>query len=222
MTIKSSSNFREITMGKIAPGTLYRSSHPINNDKQVKEVILAVNHAKIKTVINLSDSIQSLQSRIIYCPWYKMIYDKNYFIALNVSMKFSIMEKEFLGKMQDAVVFMAENDPPYLIHCEAGIDRTGFLSVLLGSFMGAQFDDMVKDYMLSFVDNSEYSANDRKSGSLFLSNLFSIMKGELLNSNDDLQLLAKNYLKENVKIKNNTLLVLKNKLSNHFGSITPK
>jgi hypothetical protein len=34
--------------------------------------------------------------------------------------------------------------------------------------MGTKFDDIVKDYMLSFVDDREYCLNDYKSGSKFI------------------------------------------------------
>ncbi|MDR0998655.1 MAG: tyrosine-protein phosphatase [Treponema sp.] len=36
-----------------------------------------------------------------------------------------------------------EHEPPYLIHCEAGIDRTGFLSMLLEAFIGTKFDEFI-------------------------------------------------------------------------------
>ena len=217
MIVVSSSNFREIAMGEIAPGTLYRSNHPIYNGKQVKEIILAVNKAKIQTVINLSDNIQSLRSKILYCPWYRKIFEDNRVIALNASMKFSVTEREFMDKIQDALTFMAENDPPYLLHCEAGIDRTGFLSALLESFMGASFDEMVRDYMLSFVDKNEYSGDDHRNGSIFLSNLFSKMKGELIRQTEDLQLVATGYLRYKIGIDDENLLILKWKLGNKIN-----
>ena len=217
MLINNSSNFREIAIGNISPGLLYRSNHPISGEGQVKEIILASNIAQIKTIINLCDSYYSLQSKIVNCPWYKKKFDENSVIALNVNMQFDIMEKTFLRKMGDAMTFMIDHEPPYLIHCIAGIDRTGFLSVLIESFMGAKYDDMVKDYVLSYVNNSDYSHNDHKNGSIFLDNLFSKMKGNLFNSNDEPQLLAIKYLKEKVKINDNTLLVLEKKLSTRGG-----
>ena len=128
-------------------------------------------------------------------------------------MQFDIMENEFLRKMEDALTFMADHEPPYLIHCVAGIDRTGFLSILLESFMGAKFDDIVKDYMLSFVDGDDYSISDYKSGSTFLTNLFSRIKGGMIDSNDEPQLLAVKYLKEKIGIDGEVLALLRNKLS---------
>jgi protein tyrosine/serine phosphatase len=198
MGVLTSSNFREIHMSKIAPKTLYRSNHPICNGKQVPDIILAANYAKINTIINLSDDMRSVKSKVAFCPWYKKLYESNNVIALNISMRFDIMEKKFCAKIKNGLLFMIEHDPPYLIHCEAGIDRTGFLSLLIESFMGAAFDDIVKDYMLSFVESKEYSANDRKNGSLFMRNMFSKIKGELFNLDENLQSLSEKYLVEKI------------------------
>jgi hypothetical protein len=69
----NSSNFREICMGNIAPNTLYRSNHPICNGEQVRDIIISANNARIKKILNLVDSTQSLKSKIMTCPWYKNI-----------------------------------------------------------------------------------------------------------------------------------------------------
>ena len=210
--IASSSNFREINMGEIAPGVLYRSNHPIYSGNQVKEIILSVTNAKIKTVINLSDSIQLLKSKVLCCPWYKKMLEGGNVIALNISMRFDIMEKDFIKKIKQGVKFMIEREPPYLIHCEAGMDRTGMLAILLESFMGANFDDMAKDYMLSFVDESEYSKNDYRNGAMYALNLFSQINGALINPGDDLRRLSSKYLIEKIGLDDNELAALKNKL----------
>jgi protein tyrosine/serine phosphatase len=78
------------------------------------------------------------------------------------------MDTKFSEKINEGLLFMIEHEPPYLIHCEVGIDRTGFLSVVLESFMGTKFGDIVKDYMLSFLDDREYCLNDHKNGSNFI------------------------------------------------------
>ena len=212
MIIEDSSNFREIAMGGIASGVLFRSNHPIHDKQQVKDIILAANKAKIKTVINLCDSFHKLQSQVICCPWYKKALDGNNVIALGLSMRFDPMEKKFCRKIQEAISFMIDHEPPYLIHCQAGMDRTGFFSILLESLMGAHIDEMAKDYMLSFVENSEYSENDYMNGFRFLCNLFSKLKGGLLTPDDDLQMLITSYLIEKVKLSQDSLDDLKSKL----------
>jgi protein tyrosine/serine phosphatase len=102
-------------------------------------------------------------------------------------MNFDIFEDTFIQKLKRCIIFMIEHDSPYLIHCEAGIDRTGFLSIILESFMGVGFNDIVKDYMLSFVENDEFSENDYKNGALFITNIFTKIKCNLINSDDNLK-----------------------------------
>jgi protein tyrosine phosphatase len=205
-----SSNFREINCGNLSPKSLYRSNHPICNGKQVKDIILAANDAKIQTIINLSDNTLALKQKIVCCPWYRKIFEKNNVIALNIDGSFDIMDDKFNKKLRDGLLFMTEHEPPYLIHCEAGVDRTGFLSMILESFMGAEFDDIAKDYMLSFVDDSEYSLNDYKNGSGFIINTFSKIKGEIINAHENLQRLSTKYLLEDVKLSSSELQMLKN------------
>jgi protein tyrosine phosphatase len=210
--IFNSSNFREINCGKISPKLLYRSNHPICDGKQVKDIILSVNNAKIQTIINLADNTRSLQQKIICCPWYKKIFEKNNAIALHIDKTFDIFDAKFLKKIKDGLIFIIQHEPPYLIHCEAGMDRTGFLSMLLEAFMGSKFDDLVKDYMLSFVDDSEYSLNDYKNGSRFILNVFSKIKGEPIDTHENLQSLSTTYLLEKITLSGNEAQTLANRL----------
>jgi protein tyrosine/serine phosphatase len=218
--IFKSSNFREISHGKIFPKLLYRSNHPICGGKQVKDIILAANNAKIQTIVNLTDNIRSLKEKIIYCPWYRTIFKKNNVIALNIDRNFNILDTKFYKKIKDGLIFIIEHEPPYLIHCEAGVDRTGFLSILLESFMGTQFDDIVKDYMLSFVDDSEYSLNDFKNGSNFITNTFNKIKCEPIDANENLQYLSTTYLLEKINLNINELQILTNRLMNQSSGAT--
>jgi protein tyrosine/serine phosphatase len=210
----TSSNFREISMGNIAPKILYRSNHPICGREQVEDVILSASNARIKTILNLVDSNQSLQWKTLTCPWYKKIFDSGNVLALNISMSFSGTDKKFCKKLKDGMEFMTCHEPPYLIHCEAGIDRTGFLAIILEAFMGAKFDDIEKDYMLSFVDNGEYSADDRKNGTFFVKRLFELIKGEPIGNDEDLQKLAVQFLTDckYISLGSGELKILEHKL----------
>ena len=199
-------------MGEIAQNVLYRSNHPICNGKQVKEIVLYANNARIKTIINLSDSPSMLRSKVVCSSWYNKIFNTNNVVALNIPMHFDITGKTFARKLKECILFMIEREPPFLIHCEVGIDRTGFLSILLEAFMGASFSDIVKDYMLSFVDEDAFSNNDYKAGTLFITDLFAKIKGNTLNKNDSLKNLSAEYLIKNIGLSNECLTKLENKL----------
>jgi hypothetical protein len=219
--VSNSSNFREINYGKISPELLYRSNHPICDGKQVKDIILAANNAKIQTIVNLADNTRSLKQKIISCPWYRKIVEKNNVIALNIDRNFDILDTKFYKKIKDGLIFLMEHEPPYLIHCEAGIDRTGFLSMLLESFMGIEFDYIVKDYMLSFVDDSEYSLNDYKNGVKFIIDTFSKIKDEPIDANENLQRLATKYLLEKIKLSSGELQILTNRITHKATQKSP-
>jgi protein tyrosine/serine phosphatase len=212
MGINDVSNFREISIGKIYPGILYRSGHPVYDGNQVEGAALYASNAKINTVLNLSDSLRSLRSKVSRCPWYDAIARKNNVIALDINMNFNIMGDKFAQKIKQCILFMLEHEAPYLIHCEAGTARTGFLSAVLEAFMEAQFDDMVKDYMLSYVDGDEYSRNDYDNGAKVINSLFGTIKGGLINTDDDFQRLAVKYFTGTVKLHEDDLIKLENKL----------
>ncbi|MDR2020837.1 MAG: tyrosine-protein phosphatase [Treponema sp.] len=139
MGINDVSNFREINIGKISPGIVYRSSHPIYDGNQVEDVVLYAQNAKINIVLNPSDNLQSLRSKVSRCPWYDNMVRKNNVIALEINTNFNFMETKFSKKIKRCILFMLEHEPPYLIHCETGTARTGFLSIMLEAFMEAKF-----------------------------------------------------------------------------------
>ena len=107
---------------------------------------------------------------------------------------------------------MLKNYPPYLFHCEAGMDRTGFFAILLEAFMDAGLEVIAKDYMLSYVDDDEYSDVDREVGSEFVLHTFTKIAGRPVWAYDDLQRIAEKYLAERVGLKPNELIDLKKKL----------
>jgi protein tyrosine/serine phosphatase len=205
------SKFSEINYRPILPGILYRSSHPVCNGKQVEDIILALTCAKIKTIVNLSDDLHSLESKIKVCPVYKKLFNDNNVIALNINMNFKIIDFSFCKKLKQGILFMCEHDPPYLIHCEAGIDRTGFFALIIEALMGVKLDGIIKDYMLSFFDDNEYSLNN-KNRSIYVRNVFSEIKGGLIDQNEDLQTLSIQYLKGKVGLNGDEINSLIDKL----------
>jgi protein tyrosine/serine phosphatase len=212
MNTDNLSNFRKIHMGKISSGVLYRSSHPIYDGNQVEEVVSYANNAKINAIVNLADNIQSLRSKVSCCPWYHKLLRENRVIALDIPMNFNIMEDKFAQKIKKCILFMLEHEPPYLIHCELGTARTGFLSAMLESFMEAAFDDVVKDYMLSFVGGDEYSEYDYNNGAARIKNLFESIKGGSIDAHDDLPYLSKKYFIEKTGLTDEELIRLEKKL----------
>lgn len=146
-------NFREITLGSIAPGVLYRTSSPINPEigrASYADKLIAA--AGVKTVINLADSKDEiagyLAGKDFASPYYKSLYESGSVVTLSMGVDFAA--PEFKTKLKEGLEFMLSHSGPYAIHCTEGKDRAGFTAILLEALMGATKDEIVADYMLSY------------------------------------------------------------------------
>jgi hypothetical protein len=155
-------NFREICMGRIAPGLLYRSAHPVYLITRAEKPVItrAAVAAGIATVLNLSDSPLEIARNAEFTPWYSAVIQAGGALALG--MGFGIVSESFCAKVAAAVRFMLEHPAPYLIHCFAGVDRTGFLAILFEGFMGADFFDVIDDYLISIYGDPLPPRSSRK------------------------------------------------------------
>ena len=105
----------------------------------------AMENAKIKTVINLENSVDAMES---YSGYPGSYYSQCK--VLNPEMNYDFGSEEFSDKVRDCVTFIAENDGPYLIHCKEGKDRTGILCALIELFAGDPIESVEKDYMETY------------------------------------------------------------------------
>ena len=120
-------NFREIRAGNIAPNVLYRSSHPIKDNKQDRIISLLAANARIQTVINLSDTDSEIKIKSIFAPWYRELFVNDRVLA--IGMDFSFNSDNFRKKLKRVFQFITTSEGPWLIHCHAGVDRTGIVSI---------------------------------------------------------------------------------------------
>jgi protein tyrosine/serine phosphatase/S-adenosylmethionine hydrolase len=148
-------NFRAIAMGTIGKGAAYRSSSPIDNQlgrASVADVL--AKGAKVATIVDLADSADAIKtflaSKDFASPYYADLYKNGHVLLLNMGLAYA--SDEFKAGIVKGLAFMAENQGPYLVHCTEGKDRTGFFSALLGALMGASKDEIVADYMQSYVN----------------------------------------------------------------------
>ena len=141
-------NFREVKTTGIAGGKLYRSSSPINDwgNRNFIADKLSQEHG-IKTFINLVDSNEKMNG---YKGFSTTYYSTQTAIALNLNLKF--LSKDFQNKVARGVKFIARNEPPFLIHCNLGKDRTGLFCAIIEALMGATPDEISEDYATSFYN----------------------------------------------------------------------
>jgi protein tyrosine/serine phosphatase len=205
-------NFREIRMGGIAPNTLYRSSHPIKDNKQEKAISLLAANAGIAAVLNLHDTHSGLLKKVFIAPWYSKLFNNNRVIALD--MDFMHNSDDFRKKLKKGLRFIIKTEPPWLIHCHAGVDRTGFVSMVLEAFMGATVKEIIDDYLFSFnsmFDSDIYGEVNKTDSKVAMHLLSAISDSEAIDD-QNIERTSENYLRNVIKLSAEEVELLRNKL----------
>ena len=141
-------NFRAVEMGDIAPGRLYRSSSPVNPEiNRSAYADEAAKTAGVKTFINLADNEETLLG---YEGFHDSYYSRQNRIALNLGVDFAA--EDFRAGLAKGLRFIGTQEGPYLVHCNEGKDRAGFVSAILECLMGATEEEIVADYMVTFYN----------------------------------------------------------------------
>ena len=148
LTDEEFSNFRAVAATGIREDWLYRSSTPIEPALGRNEYAMAaMEKAGIRAVINLDDSVDEMKGYPAYPgSWYSRC------AVVNPEMSYDFGTEEFAGKVKQSVLFLLENDGPFLIHCKEGKDRTGILCAILECFAGASAEEVTADYMLTYAN----------------------------------------------------------------------
>ena len=138
-------NFRKVTTTGMGD-CLYRSSSPLNDENgRAAYAMKAMEEAGVNVIVNLEEDESKALSRLPYDGSY---YSKQKAVYI-------LMNTDFIGKTNEGAIcdtlrFMAENPGIYCIHCNLGKDRTGFVIALLELLMGADMDEVVSDYMVTY------------------------------------------------------------------------
>ena len=205
--------FMEIKTGNIASGVLYRSSSPLKGGdlKKVKGT-LAVK-AGIKCIINFDDDSSVIEYLSKDVPWYQKLVVEKKVICLPMTFNIpGVASNE--KKLKAALQFMIAHEGPYLIHCFAGIDRTGFTSALIEALMGASLKEICKEYLSAFTN--DYSDSYRIEYYRKMKNLLGQLKKVAHDENItsvNIQDAAERYLLNNIGLSQDEIAKLKNILS---------
>jgi hypothetical protein len=212
--VRTSANFREIRAGGISPGILYRSSHPIGDAKEDRVITKLAVRARIGAILNLTDTDREIRRKAVLAPWYRKILDAGGVIALG--MNFDGTSRQFCVQLRNGIQFMLNRPGPYLIHCYAGVDRTGFVAIVLEALMGATIDEIIEDYLKSFLDEEFIASRDSpqyKSDSAVVHQILTKMnKGEPV-APENLKAAAEAYLVTKVGLTGPELERLKERLA---------
>lgn len=162
-------NVRVIETTGMGEGVLYRGSSPINDAVEGRNPYAdaAAKAAGIKTFINLADSEAAAKA---YPGWEGSYYSTQDAVFLNMPVAFTT--DAFKTGLANGYRYIAssETEAPYYMHCTEGKDRCGIASAVLECFMGASYDEVVADYLVTYYNyygiqpGTEKAANIAKYG----------------------------------------------------------
>ena len=201
-------NFRVIDTTGMGAGKLYRSSSPINPaigrstyaDKAARD-------AGIRTVINLADP-----SNVYETPE-DSYYRSCQVTYLNLGM--DPLAEDFKAGLAQGMRSIISGEAPYLIHCNEGKDRAGFVSAVLECLMGATADEVVDDYMETFFNYYGVEKGTEKYNAVVNSNIIPTLKtifGVADIYTADLEAEAESYFMEDLDLSAKEVAELKMKL----------
>ena len=215
-------NFRSVVTTGIKPGVLYRGSSPINNEIGRAAYSNALAEAVgVKTVLNLADKAENIKKYVeaddFNSAYYKKLVDNKSVKLLNMNV--DIAGKDFSEKLAKGLKFMAGKKAPYMVHCTEGKDRAGFVSAVLEALMGAEMDEIVADYMITYENYYKVVKDSEQYDKIAESNIvnamtevvFGMPKGSDI-SQVDIQAATEKYLRK-IGVSKKTIAKLKKNLA---------
>lgn len=150
---ESFANFRCVEMGNLKHKTLYRGATPIDNKhNRAKIVNDLIKEANIKYVVDLTDTEESLNKLFkadnFASNYFKELYENGKVSVTHMTANYKT--KDFAKLVVKALTDMSKNEGPYYIHCVEGKDRTGFVLAVIEGLAGASYEEIVKDYMVTY------------------------------------------------------------------------
>lgn len=141
-------NFRNVATTGMGENALYRSSSPINPEiGRNTYADKAAEAAGVKTFMNLANDEATAKG---YEGFDSTYYSKQNVVYLNLGVDFTAAD--FKTGLATGLRYFTTHEGPYLVHCTEGKDRAGFVSALLECYMGAAYDEVVADYMITYYN----------------------------------------------------------------------
>ena len=139
-------NIRMVTTSGFG-NCFYRGSSPI--DSKFKRDILAdatIAEIGIDISINLSDSKTKAENIKGFSDTY---YSKTSILFNEMGVDYR--QESFRDGLRRGFQYIADNEGVYYVHCSLGKDRTGLFCAILEDLMGASAEEVIEDYMNTFV-----------------------------------------------------------------------
>ena len=189
-------NFREVKMGSIGAGKLYRSSTPVEEDNpRAPYAAELFEKNKISAVINLADTQTQFLAREVIPEYYKKLYDDGNILFMSMGASYST--DEFADELHDILIFIAENPGnSFCVHGKEGKVRTGYVIAIIEALCGASIEEINKDYMLTFENYYSLKRNKQQYENLqkTIPLMFQYMNGGKNVNAKKIQQVTKKYL----------------------------
>ena len=218
LTDEEFANFRNVATSGMGQNALYRSSSPINPEiNRNTYADAAMEAAGIRVAMDLADDVETASS---YEGFDNTYYSRQDNIYLNLDADFS--SDGFKAGLKSGLEHMIAFKGPYLVHCNEGKDRAGFVSAVLEALMGASSDEVIADYMVSFYNYYGVTPGDAKYDIIardnIVANLNLAFGVDILDPETDLQAAAITYLNEEIGLESKQILSLQKNLSRNYFS----
>ncbi len=153
-------NFRPVKEGRP-----YRSASPVDNQYgRAAYADALIREAGVRTVMNLANTEEEIEScfagKDFASPYYRELYLSGQVIALGLPINFD--SDEFGEGIVKGFSFLADREPPYLVHCMERKDRAGFAAMMLEMLMGWSESEIAADYMVSYANYYGIEAGTEK------------------------------------------------------------
>ena len=159
-SVEQFANFREMKVGNLKEGILYRGASPIDNRRnRAAPVDSLLEQHNIQYDIDLADkttvsgfmatdNVKVLGSNFVIGSYFQSLLDNNKVVLLGMAAAYK--NADFASKMKTMFEAILNNDGPYYIHCLEGKDRTGFVCMVIEALCGATYEEIVDDYFVTY------------------------------------------------------------------------
>ncbi len=218
LTDEQFANFRAVTTTGMGKGVLYRSASPINplhNRNTYADA--AIRKAGVNVIMNLADDEATARG---YEGFGNSYYSRQKFITLNLGIDFAA--EDFQQGLSNGLRFFALNNGIYEIHCTEGKDRAGFVSAILECLMGASYDEVISDYMVTYYNYYGVTRGDERYQTIAESNIVKSLERAFAVENlksADLAAEAEEYSKQ-IGLSDEEIALLKVNLEKHAETVT--
>lgn len=144
------SNYRELSGGDLRSGMFFRGASPVD-DRNLRAAATdaLIRKSGIGFILDLADT----EEKAISYPYFKGSRFEELFSAgqaVCLGLKSDYRDGKYAASIADGFRLMKDQDQPVFIHCTEGKDRTGFVGILLEALAGADYEEILRDYMITY------------------------------------------------------------------------